>query len=161
MAEVALFVAMFILFIILYNFYKSSRAQARVWKDSRCYRETQMSKEHNIYAISAKVRDRPAFDVAYNTNKNTTEITCACPIGNVQSVMRNIPYYDLRPNTPYKDRVRYRDRLTCDCETDVSVKDVMNSSKMTYQGDPGVRMFMEDPNSKRDFMDRLVYGQMN
>ena len=62
--EVALFIGVFVLFIILILFYKSSRIQAKIMKESICYKEIEMSqKESGTYSVSAEVKNRPAFDV--------------------------------------------------------------------------------------------------
>jgi hypothetical protein len=153
--EVALFVVTGVLLFVLYKFFTASRAYAKMKKTSRCYKETQLSKEHQIYSVTARVKGRPAFDVTYNTEDNSTNISCACPQGDVESVFQNIPYYDLRPVTGYDNRVQVRDALTCNCESGISAD--ATDPKVTYTGEPGVKIFMHDT-SKRDFFDRLVYG---
>lgn len=153
--EVVLFIASAVLIYILLRFYMSGRAYSDMRKTSRCYNETQLSKEHNIYNVRASVLGRPAFDVTYNTEDNSTSINCACPEGRIDSTFTNIPYYDMRPNTPYDNRVQMRDKLTCQCETGISAdaKDL----KVNYTGEPGIKIFMHNP-QKRDFFDNIVYG---
>ena len=155
-SEIALFISVFVLFIILVLFYKSSRIQAKIMKESRCYKELQMSqKENGTYSVTAKVQNRPAFDVTYNFGNKSTKMECACPVGDVESVFTNIPYYDMRPNTPYKDRVKYRDQLSCKCESGISA--AANDNNVTYYGEPGIRKFMDDTNNT-GFFDNILYG---
>ena len=153
--EVVLFVASAVLLYILIMLYKSGRAYSKMRKESRCYKETNMSKAHGVYSVTAEVKGRPAFDVTYNMDDNTTSITCACPEGSIENSFTNIPYYDLNPVTAYDNRIQVRDKLTCQCESGIST-DAKNP-KVFYKGEPGIKIFMHNQ-EKRDFFDNLVYG---
>ena len=153
--EVVLFIGVFVLLVILILFYKSTRIQAKIMKESRCYKEAQMPQQMGTYTVTAKVQNRPAFDVTYDFGKKTSSIECSCPAGDVESVFTNIPYYDMRPSVPYKDRVKYRDKLLCSCESGISAdaKDPI----VAYDGEPGIRKFMDDRNNT-GFFDNILYG---
>lgn len=114
-----------------------------------------MSEDKGTYSVTAKVQNRPAFDVIYNFGNKSTQMECSCPVGDVESVFTKIPYYDMRPNTPYKDRVKYRDQLTCNCETGISA--AADDPRVTYYGEAGIRKFMDD-RTNTGFFDNILYG---
>ena len=153
--EMLLFLAMAILLMILVIFYRSSRAYSKMRNTSRCYNEGQVSSPRDIYTINATVQGRPAFDVTYNTMNSSTDFSCACPKGNIQNNFTNIPYYDLSSSTAYDNRVKVKDRLTCQCESDISA--AANDPNVRYKGQSQIAIFMHNP-EKRDFFDNMVYG---
>jgi preprotein translocase subunit YajC len=153
--EVALFTAFFILLVILIFFFQSSRIQSKIMKESSCYKESQLSTERGIFNTTAKIKNRPAFGVSYNFDDKTSKITCACPAGDVQNEFTNIPYYDLRENTPYKKRKKTQDTLTCSCESNISA--AASDPKVSYYGEPGINKFMYN-NNNTGFFDNIIYG---
>ena len=153
--EVALFTAFFILLVILVFFFQSSRIQSKIMKESSCYKESQMSMDRGIFNVTAKVKNRPAFGVTYNFDDKTSKISCACRPGDVQNEFENIPYYDLRENTSYDKRTKTQDKLTCGCESNISV--TANDPKVSYYGEPGIIKFMYNKNNT-GFFDNVIYG---
>jgi hypothetical protein len=154
-SEIALFTAFFILLVILIFFFKSSRIQTKIMKESSCYKETQLSTDRGIFNVTAKIKNRPAFDVTYNFDDKISKISCACRPGDVQNEFTNIPYYDLRENTPYKRRTKTQDKLTCNCETNISA--AATDPKVSYYGEPGLAKFMYNKNNT-GFFDNVIYG---
>lgn len=150
-----MFIAVFILFVLLGMFFHYNTVQLRVQQESKCLQETQLAKSSGVYTAVAKVVNRPAFQVSYDTIDKSSKVECACADGEVENTFTNIPYYDLRSTTPDKERVQYKDKLVCSCESEISAAATDNN--VSYYGEPGVTRFMYDQKNT-GFFDTLLYG---
>lgn len=153
--ELFMFATVFTLFVIVGVFFHYNTVQLRVQKESNCLRESKLTQRNGIYNITAKVQGRPAFDVVYDTMDNSTKIECACADGTAESVFTNIPYYDLKKSTPDNERVKYQEKLTCNCETSISAG--ASDNNVSYYGEPGITRYMYDQKNT-GFFDTLLYG---
>lgn len=153
--EVLMFIAVFTLFVLLGMFFHYNTVQLRVQKESKCLQESQLAKTSGVYTAVAKVLNRPAFQVSYDTLDKSSKIECACADGEAESVFTNIPYYDLRSTTADKDRVQYKDKLICNCESNLTPS--LDDDPISYYGEPGVTRFMYDQKNT-GFFDTLLYG---
>lgn len=153
--EVLLFIAVVVLFVILGMFYHFNIVQLRVQSESRCLKETTLSEKSGVYNVVAKVYNRPAFEVSYDALAKTTKVACACQSGDVESTFTNIPFYDLSSTTSESNRVKIKDRLVCNCETNVSA--AADDTKVSYYGEPGIAKFMKN-RTETGFFDTMLYG---
>lgn len=153
--ELFMFIAVFALFIILGIFYHYNIIQLHVQRESICMKETARSKSTGVYNVEAKVNNSPAFDIAYDTMEKSFNINCACPEGDVVNTFTNIPYYDLNSSTPAGQRLKFKDKQLCNCETNISAN--ANDTNVTYTGEPGLVGFMYDQTNTGFFND-ILYG---
>lgn len=153
--EIFMFATVFTLFVILGVFFHYNTVQLRVQKESNCLRESKLTQKNGVYHVTGKVLNRPAFEVVYDTIDKSTKIQCACADGEAQSVFSNIPYYDLKSSTPDNQRVKTQEKLSCNCETDITAGAA--DDNMSYYGEPGITRFMYNT-TNTGFFDTLLYG---
>lgn len=153
--EICVYILTVIICIFLFLFYIAGMAKMDMKNKSSCYKETKLSTENGIYTVVAKIKNTPAYRVTYNTGSKSSEISCACPSGEEDTRFTSIPYYDLRSTTPYGNRVKYRNNLSCSCEADMT--GVAKDPKFSYEGEVGITNFMYDQNNSF-FFDHVVYG---
>lgn len=153
--EVFMFLTVFILFLILGIFFYYNKIQLLVQEQSNCVRESKLTQQNGSYNITAKVMNRPAFEVVYDTVDKSTNVQCACADGTAESVFTNIPYYDMKSTTPDRERVQFKDKLLCNCETSISAN--ASDKNVSYYGEPGITRFMYDQKNT-GFFDNILYG---
>lgn len=153
--EILIFLAVFVLLVIIGVFFYFNRIQLLLQEKSTCIRESKLTTENGVYTITGKVSNRPAFEILYDTVDKSSKIQCACADGTAESIFKNIPYYDLKTTTPDRERVKFQDSLMCNCETGLSA----NSSDdiVSYYGEPGITRFMYDQKNT-SFFDTIMYG---
>lgn len=153
--EIVLFVVLCLLFLLVGLFFNYSIIQKRVQKESMCFKERELADATGMYTANARVMNRPAFDITYDALDKSSKITCACADGDVQTTFKAIPYYDLNRSTPSNKRLRYMEKLVCNCESDISA--AASDQNVSYVGEQGIVKFMYDQKNT-GFFDTIIYG---
>lgn len=153
--EVIIYILVVVVLTVVLMFYIAGAAKMDLSHKSQCYKEVMLPKEHNVYGVTAKVKNVPAYHVNYDTSTKKAQFLCACPPGDVETTFTSIPYYDLQAMTPSNRRVKQKSVLSCSCETPMS--GAANETKFSYEGDKGIANFMYDQSSTF-FFDQIMRG---
>ena len=143
------------LLVIMVLFYRHSKIQNDILSNSACYIDRVTSKEPAIYQVTGKYMKTPVFNVTYDTEKKTQKMSCACPSGDKKSTFTKIPYYDMNTTADGQYRIKYAERLSCECEQTMNVS--ADDPKMTYMGEKGIANFMYDQKNT-GFFDNIFIG---
>lgn len=143
------------LLVVMVLFYRHSRIQNDIMRNSACYSERIVSAEPAVYQVTGRYMNTPAFNVTYDTEKKTQKLSCACPAGNNKGTFTKIPYYDMNTTADGQYRIKYVDSLVCDCEQTMNA--AADDPKMTYTGERGVANFMYDTQNT-GFFDSIFIG---
>lgn len=141
--------------VLVIMFYYHSRINKHIINSSACYTEMRTSQEPAIYQVTARYMKTPIFNVTYDTQEKTQKMRCACPSGDKKTTVHKIPYYDMNVTADGQQRVKYVDKLMCDCEQTMDI--AADDPKISYYGEKGISNFMYDQQNT-GFFDNIFIG---
>jgi len=153
--EIVFFILIAVLVVLVVIFYLHSRIQKRIINSSACYTEMRTSQQPAIYQVTARYMKTPIFNVIYDTKEKTQKMKCVCPSGDKKTTIKRIPYYDMNVTADGQQRVKYVDKLMCDCEQTMDVS--ADDPKFSYYGEKGISNFMYDQENT-GFFDNIFIG---
>lgn len=149
MNEIILNVLFITLFLIISLIIYWDSINVRVSQTSRCKRQMDAyNKNKGTYVVNATDKSKQKlFSVSYDTNQNTTSLTCECEPGKYVNYFNDIPVKNMKNNKDVKES------KICSCDKYHNAG-IINENIM-YDGEPGILRYMTTQNS--DFFDNLLY----
>ena len=142
LAEVAIFMFIFITMIILLRLYHYSSAKRLVYKNSRCYKNKQRGSLGGKYIVSAvNANNEKLYDVAYDIPAKQFQVSCECEPGKVVNTFKDIYVYNLSTNSSEKINTKI-----CQCKNDLK-----SDGHTYYQGYPGIVRYMNSKGKDTTF----------